>query len=218
VVIRVGDRYAPANCDIGGDCENGYGASANRELTPVRMRARAIDYRVIEWARACMCVTCVCVYMRVCITSVCASVRVRAACTETGSWPPHYGCYQPDGGASAQAAVVARLLAAGIRSISFRHNTHTTGLSAAPAFEGRARRADGVRQHGRPSAAAAAHTFPLQLLASGRPSPPISLFIRHPVGRRFSLSSWYYYYYARLPRHRSCAIRVSRLSMMYTKP
>jgi len=48
VAIRVGDRYEPANYDSGSDCENGYGASANRELTPVRVRARAIDYRVIE--------------------------------------------------------------------------------------------------------------------------------------------------------------------------
>lgn len=50
MVTRVGDRCALANCEIGGsgDCENGYGASANRELTPVRVRARAIDYRVIE--------------------------------------------------------------------------------------------------------------------------------------------------------------------------
>lgn len=44
MVIRVGDRYALANCDY----DSGYRASANRELTPVRVRARGIDYRVIE--------------------------------------------------------------------------------------------------------------------------------------------------------------------------
>lgn len=138
MVIRVGDRYALASCDY----DSGYRASANRELTPVRVRARGIDYRVIEWTCVRMCAR----VPRMCVRVAC-SCGVRGDRQLTASlrvWPT----WRP-GGARSPVTEVARLPVAGIRSISSRRNTHT-GFQRRPA-DGRAERVDE-----RPSAAAAA--------------------------------------------------------------
>lgn len=76
VVIWMGDRWALASG--GNNCER-HRASAKRELTPVRMRARVIDYR-----SACV--------RAVCGWAACARYRV---CADTG-WPPPRRCDQRD--------------------------------------------------------------------------------------------------------------------------